>query len=173
MRSARLFLSIFILLIVFYALLHPKTLYRVFPSIAQIKIKKIIDNAKDNGKLNIRALYEIIDLTNNTSKICHPRYNNCEFKDVFWKRQSNMGASIDRLINDNFTIKNLEKREGEIIYQDKKTLILQSNSKIQIFFLGSIEDMEQIIGLFDYKEKDKKLLENKKWLHESKFNLNF
>lgn len=60
---------------------------------------------------------------------------------------------------------NIEKlNKKNILLQTETILIYQDTKKIKIEFLASPEDMKKAVGVFDYAEKDKKLVEGKYWM---------
>lgn len=60
--------------------------------------------------------------------------------------------------------------EWRIIFQGKNEMIGESDKAILITFIKPIAEMEKANGYFDYKDKDKKLLENKNWVVITKIN---
>lgn len=62
------------------------------------------------------------------------------------------------------TLQLIEVSQKNILAKGKNFTIYKNGSSIIITFIASNEDMQRAVGFFDYKEKDKKLTENKNWL---------
>jgi len=74
-------------------------------------------------------------------------------------------VSHETLIDKNLLLESLlpQSYNWHIVYKKTNELIATSGEDSLIYFIKPISEMVQANGLFDYKDKDKRLLENKSW----------
>ena len=78
-------------------------------------------------------------------------------------------SSQETIIDSKIPLKSLlpTKQNWHILYENTNEMIASKDNKIYIYFIKPISEMSKANGFFDYKDKDKKLLENKNWYGET------
>jgi len=74
-------------------------------------------------------------------------------------------TSHEFLVDKKTTLQSLlpNEKNWHISYKNTNELIATSGTDTLVYFIKPISEMAQANGFFDYKDKDKKLLEGKNW----------
>lgn len=153
-QNILIIVSLFLVLIA-YLFLQPH-ISNVLPFIRQHRLNSLINNSIKNKAISAQEFWEFREFyAPGTIKIDRPSMT---FK-------SNRITSIETLVNSKSTLKAFVKRSDKwnILFENETNLIAQEDSSTYIYFIKPISEMSRANGFFDYKDKDKKMLENKKW----------
>jgi len=126
------------------------------PFIREYRLSSFIKNTINNKNISAQEFWELREFyADGVIKLNRP----------LTTFTSSRIVSTETLVNVDETLKNIVKRDKDwnILFENDSNLIAQKNSKTVIYFIKPISEMSKANGFFDYKDKDKKILENKKW----------
>lgn len=138
-----------------YFFLQPR-ISNIVPFIREIRLSGFIKNTIKNNHISAQEFWKLREFYSpGTISISKPDLSFISDKII----------SKETLIDNKILFDSLfPKLDGwKIIFIKPNELITTKNNETLIFFIKSISEMSQANGFFDYKDKDKKLLENKNW----------
>ena len=138
-----------------YFLLQPRA-SGIFPFIREYRLKAFIENTVKNHHISAQEFWEL-------REFYYPgtiRFNKPNLLFI-----SDKITSHETLVNKNTAFIDLIPKsiKGNVLYEDADELIVSEEDTTVIYFIKPISEMASANGFFDYRDKDKKLLENKKW----------
>lgn len=156
-KRLQIILSIVSLFIVFslYFLLQPR-LSNIFPFIREYRLTTFIKNTIKNNTISSQEFWQLREFY--SLGIIQFNKPNLTFT-------SNKIESKETIINKNVILQTLlpSQDNWKILYRNKNELIATKGKETFVYFIKPISEMAQANGFFDYKDKDKKLLQDKNW----------
>lgn len=133
----------------------------MIPSIREYRLSTFIKNTIKNKGISAQEFWQLREFY--SPGIIQLNKPNLTFI-------SNKIISHEALVDKKITLQALlpKMNNWHIVYKKTNELIATSGNDTVIYFIKPISEMTQANGFFDYKDKDKKLLENKNWYVTSK-----
>lgn len=133
----------------------------MFPFIQKYRLSSFIKNTVKNKTISAQEFWQLREFY--SPGVIQFNKRNLIFT-------SNKITSHESLIDKKITLDSLisPKKSWHILYKNTNELIATSGTDTLIYFIKPVSEMAQANGFFDYKDKDKKLLENKNWYVETK-----
>jgi len=144
-----------LLVVTLYFLLQPRV-SNTIPFIRRIRLPIFIKNTIKNNSISAQEFWQLREFYS-------PGVIQFDKRNLIFT--SDKITSHEFLIDKKITLQSLLPNETNwhILYKGKNELIATSGTNTFIYFVKPISEMAQANGFFDYKDKDKKLLENKNW----------
>ncbi|PJC80938.1 hypothetical protein CO008_00470 [Candidatus Roizmanbacteria bacterium CG_4_8_14_3_um_filter_36_12] len=138
-----------------YFLLQPRVSNMV-PFIRTLRLSSFIKNTIKNNSISVQEFWQLREFY--SPGIIQFNKPNLTFT-------SDRVVSHEDLIDKNLTLESLlpQSNNWHIVYKKTNELIATSGEDTLIYFIKPISEMAQANGFYDYKDKDKKMLENKNW----------
>ena len=138
-----------------YFLLQPRV-SNTIPFIRKLQLTTFIKNTIKNNSISAQEFWQLREFY--SPGVIQVDKPNLTFT-------SNKITSHETLIDKAITLQSLLPKSSNwhVLYQKTNELIATSGNETFIYFIKPISEMVKANGFFDYKDKDKKLLENKSW----------
>lgn len=138
-----------------YFLLQPRV-SGVFPFIRQYRLAQFIKNTIKNKHISPQEFWQLREFYS-------PGVITFKKPDLLFK--SARIYSHETILGKNVKLSSLvpKNKRNNVIYENENELISTQDDLTTIYFIKPITEMATANGFFDYRDKDKKLLENKNW----------
>lgn len=145
--------------VVFYLLLQPRV-SNLTPFIRNVRLTTFIKDTVRNNSISAQEFWQLREFY--SPGVIQFNNRNIVFT-------SNKITSFEALVATSISLQSLlpEHDKWRVVFQKKNELIATYGDETYIYFIKPISEMAQANGFFDYKDKDKKLLQGKNWYVET------
>lgn len=142
-------------LLLAYLLLQPR-ISNIIPFVREYRLSSFISHSKKNNSISAQEFWQLREFYSPGVILLNKP------KLLF---TSSKITSQETLIDKKITLDEMLPKESDqqILYKNGNEQISTDESAIYVYFIKPTTDMVQANGFFDYKDKDKKLLEGKSW----------
>lgn len=152
-------------LISLYIFLEPK----ILPSVFSIRNNNLLNNfiAKTVKEKNI----DTQDFWKMREFYCPGVFSFDKTKNPFLKYDCKWLKSEEFLTSSQTFNDKIDSKNVKILIENNQIQIYQDQRSLHINFIVDQSQMEKAVGVFDYRDKDKKLLKDKYWLDKTVIDL--
>lgn len=156
-KNSAFYIIASVTLIVLFVFLQPKALPFLFGIRNRSMLDSFITHTVKTKKVDVQEFWKMREFYCPGSFTYDKTRNPFLIYDCKWLHSEDYLSTETR-------INSTDIKKTNIVLQTETTLIYKDSNKIHIKFLASPENMKKAVGVFDYAEKDKKLVENKNWI---------
>jgi len=157
-----LFILSFFGLILTYSLLQQR-ISGIFPFIRKHRLNTFLLHIKNKGVISSQEFWQFREFY--YPGVIQFNRNNAILGKPFLIFLSKKIESKEILVHEKTTFDSVlpNLKAWTINYRNKNEIVASNEKRLLILFVKPISEMSQANGFFDYKDKDKKILEGKRW----------